>query len=81
MFIICSSGLILNYKNEFLMLRRSAGDNFLPDYWELPGGRMEMGEDLVIGLQREVKEESDLDEKVTVSFIFVSFKTKIRKYQ
>ena len=73
MFIICSSGFILNSKNEFLMLRRSANDNFLPDCWELPGGRLEMGEDLVTGLQREVKEESGLDVEVMYPLRAVSY--------
>lgn len=73
MFIICSSGFILNSKNEFLMLQRSPNDNFLPGYWELPGGRIDNGEDLVSGLQREIKEESGLEVSVINPLKAVSY--------
>ena len=73
MFIICSSGFILNSKREFLMLQRSSNDDFLPGYWELPGGRMDNGEDLVSGLQREIKEESGLETNVINPLKAVSY--------
>ena len=35
-----------------------------PGAWEIPGGRLEIGEDPHLGLKREVKEETQLDIKV-----------------
>jgi len=55
------------------MLCRAADDNFLPDYWELPGGRMETGEDIASGLKREIKEESGLDVDVLRPLKVVSY--------
>lgn len=73
MFIICSSGLIINSKNQFLMLQRTGNDIFLPGYWELPGGRIEMGEEPADALLREVKEESGLDIKIINPLKVVSY--------
>ena len=42
--------------NEFLIARRQKGKH-LEDYWELPGGKLEPGEDRWRGLQRELEEE------------------------
>ena len=39
--------------------RRAASKNFLPGKFELPGGHIEPGEDIVAGLRRELREELD----------------------
>ena len=46
-----------------LMLKRS---NYVDKYageWDLPGGHIQVGEDFVVGMRREVKEETNLDIK------------------
>jgi ADP-ribose pyrophosphatase YjhB (NUDIX family) len=43
--------------NKFLLLKRSSE----PRIWAPPGGRLQIDEDPVIGLQREVKEETNLN--------------------
>jgi len=43
--------------NKVFLARRAATKKFLPDVFELPGGHIDFGEDLVAGLQREIKEE------------------------
>lgn len=49
-------------KNEnVLILKRSLSDSYEPDAWEVPGGRLKQGEDPLLGLLRETKEESNLD--------------------
>ncbi len=63
MYLLCASGFIINSKNQFLMIRRADTMKFLPSHWELPGGIIEDGEDPVLGIQRETKEESGLDIK------------------
>lgn len=44
--------------NQLLMVRKSSADPVQPDKWEVPGGRMEEGEDLDGHLKREVFEET-----------------------
>ncbi|MBW2969656.1 NUDIX domain-containing protein [Candidatus Woesearchaeota archaeon] len=48
-------------KNELLTLKRAPNDSQNPDIYELPGGRLKIGENPEEGLKREVKEEADLD--------------------
>jgi 8-oxo-dGTP diphosphatase len=44
-------GVVTNSRGQVLLVRTGAG-------WELPGGRVEAGEDLVSALAREVREET-----------------------
>jgi 8-oxo-dGTP pyrophosphatase MutT (NUDIX family) len=53
--------LITNEKGEFLLLQRSKQNDVLPEYWDLPGGTLEDGEDPAAGAIREVKEETGID--------------------
>lgn len=42
-------------------MKRSLSDEFLPGYWELPGGGMNYGETPQGALMREMKEECGLE--------------------
>lgn len=56
--IVTVSGLIENDEGKILMIKS-------PDRgWEIPGGQVEAGEDLIQALKREVKEESGIDIEV-----------------
>lgn len=46
--------------NKFLLLKRASE----PRIWAPPGGRLHVDEDPLVGLQREVKEETNLDIEV-----------------
>ena len=46
---------------RLLMIKRRKDDPHNADQWDLPGGRVELGEDPRIGLVRETKEETNLD--------------------
>lgn len=61
---VAVSGFILNDKKEVLLVKRSDTDDFLPGYWEMPGGGTDNGEHPTIALQREIKEEVGLDVEV-----------------
>ncbi len=45
--------------------KRADTKKFLPGVYELPGGHIDFGEDIVEGLRREIKEEFGLDERRT----------------
>tara|TARA_Y100000034_G_scaffold103912_1_gene130041 strand:+ start:336 stop:779 length:444 start_codon:yes stop_codon:yes gene_type:complete len=53
---IVVKAIIYNDKNEFLIL---INNDFKK--WDLPGGHIQEEEDLIAGLKREIKEETDLD--------------------
>ena len=56
-FLIGVTGVILNDKNEVLLVKHSYRDN---DSWSLPGGYIKGGEHPKEGLEREIKEETGL---------------------
>jgi 8-oxo-dGTP pyrophosphatase MutT (NUDIX family) len=55
--VLCESGNIL-------MIQKSSADPYNPLKWEIPGGRLEFGEELSDHLKREVKEEVGLDVEI-----------------
>jgi mutator protein MutT len=42
---------------EVLLIRRRSNDVHKPGEWDIPGGRLGLGEDPIAGLKREVQEE------------------------
>lgn len=57
-------GIILNEKDELLILKRHPKSRTDPEMWELPGGKVEGGEFFDDALVREIKEETSLDAEV-----------------
>lgn len=53
-------GIVRNSKDEILVMKRPA-DRHLGGLAEFPGGKLEAGESAESGLQRELKEELDID--------------------
>ncbi|MCX6706570.1 MAG: NUDIX domain-containing protein [Candidatus Woesearchaeota archaeon] len=51
---------IVNDKRELLLIKRSEKE-YYGSVWEIPGGRLEKGEDAFAGLKREVKEETGIE--------------------
>ena len=60
---IAVKGFIVN-KEKLLLIKRRPDDIHKPGAWEIPGGRLEIGEDPYLGLKREVKEETGLEIKI-----------------
>jgi 8-oxo-dGTP diphosphatase len=50
--IVAVCGLIKNEKDEILLVKHPNG------WWDVPGGQVEEGEDLISGLERETLEET-----------------------
>ena len=65
---------LLIKNNKFLLLKR----NDPPLIWGPPGGKLEVNEDPIVGLKREVKEETglEIEVKMPVTTWFGSFNNK-----
>ena len=57
-------GVIKNENDEILLLKRHPKSKTDPQMWELPGGKVEKGEDFTDALEREIKEETGLNVEV-----------------
>lgn len=57
-------GIIKNDNGEILIVKRHPKSKTDPEMWELPGGKVEMGEHFADALVREIKEETNLDVNV-----------------
>jgi len=53
--------VVLNPKNEVLLLRRSRSDPQRPGDWDFPGGNVEPGESYAVAAQREIFEETGIE--------------------
>lgn len=51
---------IVMHEGKMLLLKRSKTDVRRPLQWDLPGGLLDPGEDLIEGVSREVQEEAGL---------------------
>jgi 8-oxo-dGTP diphosphatase len=56
---------------KVLLPRRSARMKFKPGVYEMPGGHVDFGEDIIAGLKREIKEEFGV--AITVGDPFAAF--------
>jgi 8-oxo-dGTP diphosphatase len=56
---LAAKALIISNK-KVLLVKRPESDKLKPGMWEPPGGRLEPGEDPILGLMREVREETGL---------------------
>ena len=54
----------LQKDEKVLLIKRKKEEKFLPEYFEMPGGKVDFGEDPKESLKREFKEEVGLDIKV-----------------
>jgi 8-oxo-dGTP diphosphatase len=60
-FAIAVKAFIVDDKKRILLIKRELNDVHRPGIWEIPGGRLDSGEDPVEGLKRETKEETGLN--------------------
>jgi len=50
--------------NKLLLIKRTSDNKHFANAWEIPGGRLEIGEDPIQGAKREAKEETGIDVEV-----------------
>lgn len=54
---------LIEKDNKVLIAKRSTGDHNVIGKWEFPGGKVELGENEFSAIEREIKEEFELDIK------------------
>jgi 8-oxo-dGTP diphosphatase len=64
-FSLTVKAVIFDAEGRCLLLRRSAANAHFVGCWEWPGGKLDPGEDFVVGLQREVREEAGFEVELT----------------
>jgi 8-oxo-dGTP diphosphatase len=69
---ICVTAFIPDDK-KILILKRSEKEDFLPEYWEMPGGKVEFAESPDKAVAREVKEETNLEIKAVSPYSLFSY--------
>ena len=57
--------IVVTDKNKILLIQRSKTDDWMPLHWSFPGGHIEINESPYKAAKRELKEETNLDGKVT----------------
>ncbi len=58
--VLVNRAIVLNENREILLLKRTESDSWMPGKWELPGGKLDPGQDISNALEREVLEETGL---------------------
>ncbi|KAJ4360403.1 uncharacterized protein N0V89_000965 [Didymosphaeria variabile] len=58
---VCTGTVVFNEKGELLLVKRASSESAFPDFWEIPGGKVdEPDESLLHAAVRELKEETGL---------------------
>ena len=55
---------LIEKDGKYLVTRRAKSDDYMPGYWDMPGGTIEFGEDILDALEREIGEEIRLKVKI-----------------
>ena len=58
--VLTNRSIVLNNKGQILLIQRAKGDTWRSGFWELPGGKLDEGQDVSHALEREVFEETGL---------------------
>lgn len=56
--VLVNRCFLVDEEGRFLLLQRSADDRHDPNLWEVPGGKLDEGQDLHQALARETQEET-----------------------
>jgi len=63
---------------KIFLPRRAATKKFLPGVYELPGGHIYFGEDIIVGLKREILEEFQVKVKIGDPFYVFTYKNDVK---
>lgn len=71
--VIAASKVFLMHEGRALLVRRSQTDRSSPGAWEMPGGRIEWGEDPEDTARRETLEEAGLEPEIDRLLYAITF--------
>jgi len=63
---------------KIFLPKRADTKKFLPSVYEIPGGHIDFGEDIVAGLKREIKEEFGADIEVGDPFASFTYSNEVK---
>lgn len=55
---------LIEKDGKYLVTRRASTDDYMPGYWDMPGGTIEFGENIIDALKRELVEEIKMKVKI-----------------
>lgn len=63
---------------KFFLPKRADTKKFLPGVYEIPGGHIDFGENIVEGLKREIREEFEIEVKIGDPFAVFDYTNPIK---
>ena len=60
---VAAHGLIKK-DDKYLVTKRPPNDDYMPNFWDTPGGTIDFGEKVFDALTREIREETNLTVKI-----------------
>lgn len=69
---------VVGVEEKVFLPKRADTKKFLPGKYELPGGHIDYGEDMVDGLRREIKEELGVDVNVGDPFAVFTYTNEVK---
>ncbi len=66
---------------KVFLAKRAATKKFLPNVYELPGGHIDFGEDVVAGLKREINEEFNVNVAIGDPYAVFTYTNEIKGSQ
>lgn len=67
-----------NGVRKVFLPKRASTKKFLPNVYELPGGHIDWGENLIEGLKREIREEFEMGVSVGDPFAAFTYKNEVK---
>lgn len=77
---VATHGLIKK-DGKYLVTKRPFDDDYMPDYWDIPGGTLKFQENIKDGLTREIFEETKLKVKIGKILFCFDFPSGLDRHQ